>query len=121
MSQKLQKPQGKSINTTGRMFSSTIIKPQLSFAAALLEETDQVQQEAVASTREPELPKTDSKQEEPSQSLPAPTVNSGPLNMLRALTAVQQIMTELKGTVPEEAMIFAITKIVINLMKENGK
>jgi hypothetical protein len=34
---------------------------------------------------------------------------------------VEQIMTELKGAVLEEAMIFAITKIVINLMKENGK
>jgi hypothetical protein len=41
--------------------------------------------------------------------------------MLRALTVVQQIMTELKGAVSEEAKIFAITKIVINLMKENGK
>jgi hypothetical protein len=30
-------------------------------------------------------------------------------------------MTELKGAVSEEAMIFAITKIVISLMKENGK
>jgi hypothetical protein len=41
--------------------------------------------------------------------------------MFRALTAVQQTMTELKGAVTEEAMIFAITKIVINVMKENGK
>jgi hypothetical protein len=41
--------------------------------------------------------------------------------MLRALTVVQQIMTELKGCVSEEAMIYAITKIVINLMKENDK
>jgi hypothetical protein len=41
--------------------------------------------------------------------------------MLRALTVVQQIMTELKDAESEEAMIFAITKIVINLMKKNGK
>jgi hypothetical protein len=41
--------------------------------------------------------------------------------MFSALTVVQQIMTELKGAASEEAMIFAKTKIVINLMKENGK
>jgi hypothetical protein len=41
--------------------------------------------------------------------------------MLIALTVVQQIMTELKGAVSEEAKVFAIMKIVINLMKENGK
>jgi hypothetical protein len=71
---------------------------------------DQVQQEVAVSTREPEPPKTNSKQEEPGQSVPAPTVNSHTLDMLRALTAVQQIMTELKGAVSEEAMIFAITR-----------
>jgi hypothetical protein len=30
-------------------------------------------------------------------------------------------MTELKGAVSEEAMIFAITKTVINLLQEYGK
>jgi hypothetical protein len=30
-------------------------------------------------------------------------------------------MTELKGAASEEAMIFTITKIVTNLMKENGE
>jgi hypothetical protein len=55
--------------------------------------------------------------------LPTQTVNSDTLDMLRALPVVQQIMTELKGTVSvsEEAKIFAIMKIAINLMKENGK
>jgi hypothetical protein len=101
------------------VFSSTFIKPQLPFA--LRGEADQVHQEVAASTREPELPKTKSKQQEPGQSVPAPTVNSDTLNMLRALTVLQQIMTELKAAVSEEAMIFAITKIVINLMKQNGK
>jgi phage terminase large subunit-like protein len=41
--------------------------------------------------------------------------------MFRALTVVQQIMTELEGAVSEEAKIFAITKTVINLIKKNGK
>jgi hypothetical protein len=77
---------------------------------------------AVSTTEpEPPKPKSKSKQQETGQSVPAPTVNSDTLDMLRALTAVQQIMTELKGAVSEEDKIFAITKIVINLMKENGK
>jgi hypothetical protein len=80
-----------------------------------------VHQKVASSTREPEPPKTKSKQQEPGQSVQAPTVNSDTPDMLRALTVVQQIMTELKGAVSEEAMIYAITKIVINLMKENGK
>jgi hypothetical protein len=40
--------------------------------------------------------------------------------MLRVVTAVQQIMTEFNGTVWEEDNIVAITKIVLNLMKQNG-
>jgi hypothetical protein len=35
-----KKQQGKSINTTGRLFSSIFIKPQLSFAAALRGKAD---------------------------------------------------------------------------------
>jgi hypothetical protein len=97
------------------VFSSTFIKPKLSFVAALRGKADQVHQQVAASTREPEPPKTKLKQQEPGQSVPAPTVNSDTLDMLRALAVVQQIMTELKGAVSEEDMIFAITKIVINL------
>jgi hypothetical protein len=53
-------------------------------------------------------------QQETCQSVQAPIVNSQPLdNMLRVVTVVQQIMTE-------EDKIVAITKIVLNLMKQNG-
>jgi hypothetical protein len=41
--------------------------------------------------------------------------------VFRALAVVQQIMKELKGAVSEEDMVLAITKIVITLMKEDGK
>jgi hypothetical protein len=116
-----KKPQGIPKSTTGRVFSSTLIKPHLSFAAALRGKADQLHQEVAASTGESEPPKLKSQRQETGQSVPAPIVNSDTLDMLRALTVVQQIMTELKGAVSEEAMIFAITKIVINLMKENGK
>jgi hypothetical protein len=64
----------------------------------------------VASTTEPKPPK--SKQEEPGQSVPVPTVNSDTVDMLRALSVVQQIMTELKGVASEATMIFTITTIV---------
>jgi hypothetical protein len=40
--------------------------------------------------------------------------------MLRVITAVQQIMTEFNGAVSEEDKIVAITKIVLNLMKQDG-
>jgi hypothetical protein len=40
--------------------------------------------------------------------------------MLRVATVVQQIMTEFNGAVSEEDKIVVITKIVLNLMKQNG-
>jgi hypothetical protein len=40
--------------------------------------------------------------------------------MFKVATVVQQIMTELNGAVFEESKIVAITKIVLNLMKQNG-
>jgi hypothetical protein len=39
--------------------------------------------------------------------------------MVRVVTVVQQIMTELSGSVSEEEKIVPITKIVLNLMKNN--
>jgi hypothetical protein len=51
----------------------------------------------------------------------ASSVSSQPLdNMLRVVTAVQQIMTEFNGSLSEEENIVAITKIVLNLMKQIG-
>jgi hypothetical protein len=41
--------------------------------------------------------------------------------MLRAITVVQQIMTELSGAVSKEEKILAITKIVLNPMEQNGQ
>jgi hypothetical protein len=54
------------------------------------------------------------------QSVRAQNVNSQPLdNMLRVVTVVQQIMTEINGAVSEEENIVAINKIGLNLMKHN--
>jgi hypothetical protein len=41
--------------------------------------------------------------------------------MFKVATVVQQIMTELNGAVSEEGKIVAITKIVLNLMKRDGR
>jgi hypothetical protein len=55
------------------------------------------------------------------QSVRAPIVNNQPLNnMLRAVTVVQQIMTEIGGAVSEQEKIMVFTKIILNLMKQNG-
>jgi hypothetical protein len=60
-------------------------------------------------------------QQKGGQSIQAPTVSSQPLdNMLRVATVVQQIMTEFSGAMSEEDKIVAITKIVLNLMKQSG-
>jgi hypothetical protein len=56
------------------------------------------------------------------QSVRAPTVNSQPLdNMLRVVTVVQQSMEEFNDALSEEEKIMAITKILLNLMNQNGQ
>jgi len=55
------------------------------------------------------------------QSVQANSTNNSTLNdMFKVAAIVQQIMTELNGAVTEEHNIVAITRIVLNLMKENG-
>jgi hypothetical protein len=60
-------------------------------------------------------------QQKAGQSVRVPTVSSQPLDsMLRVVTVVEQIMAEINGAVSEEEKIVAITKIVLNLMKQDG-
>jgi hypothetical protein len=40
--------------------------------------------------------------------------------MFRAVTAVQQIITAFNGAVSEETKIMDITKMVLNIIKQNG-
>jgi hypothetical protein len=40
--------------------------------------------------------------------------------MLKVVTVVQQIMTEVSGGLSQEEKIVAITKIVLTLMNQNG-
>jgi hypothetical protein len=41
--------------------------------------------------------------------------------MFKVATVVQQIVTELNGAVSEEGKIMVITKIVLSLMKHDGR
>jgi len=41
--------------------------------------------------------------------------------MFKVATIVQHVMAELNGAVTEEQKIVAITRIVLNLMNENGR
>jgi hypothetical protein len=119
-----KRPQKSTKTTAGRVFSSTLATPGVSFAAALRGGRQQHQQPPA-----PEAPaiieKSNSSaaapQQPTGQSVAAPTANSPPLdNMLRVVTVVQQIMTEFNCAVSEEAIIVTITIIVLNLMKQNG-
>jgi hypothetical protein len=51
---------------------------------------------------------------------PGQDPNSSNNAMLKALTVVQQIMTELNGAVSEKDKTMVITKGVLILMKQNG-
>jgi hypothetical protein len=111
------------------VFSSALTTPGVSFAAALRGSRDQQRPQArqVPAAGQPRPEKqsvptpTPAPQQETGQSVQTPHVNSQPLdNMLRVATVVQQIMTEFNGAVSEEDKIVAITKIVLNLMKQNG-
>jgi hypothetical protein len=117
--------------TTGRLFSSKLTTPGMSFVAALRGKTEEQQQPqthqvagpATMETRVPVvLPQQE--QQKASQSVRAPNVNSVSLDkMLKVLvTVVQHIMTENNNNVVlQEAKILAITKIVLNLMEQNGQ
>jgi hypothetical protein len=58
----------------------------------------------------------------PGQSVPAPNINSLPLdNMIRAVTVGLRNITEFYNAVSKEAKIQAITKVVLTLVEQNGQ
>jgi hypothetical protein len=127
--EKLQKRKSQKTprTTTGRLFSYNTITPGVSFAAAL--RGGSAQKEQPQATKLPVVtPPTEAgsklspgRQQKSGQSVRAPSVNKQPNDdMLTAVTIVQQIMTEFRGTVSDEDKILAITKIVFNLMNQNG-
>jgi hypothetical protein len=116
-----RKPQTTPKPTAGRVFSSKPVKPHLWFAQALRGQGSQpLNEEAPASSNyEPAAIKVNV--QKTGQPVQAPTVNSDPLEMIRALSVVQQIMAELKGAASEEDKFLSVAKIVFKLMKQNGK
>jgi hypothetical protein len=115
---------------TGRVFSSILTAPGMSFAVALRGRSEEQQQHqtlhatvAGPATMEPRVPAAlPQNQQTKCQSVRAPNVNSLPLDkMLKVVVmVVHQIMTDFNGAVLEEAKIVNIKKIVLNLMEQNG-
>jgi hypothetical protein len=112
------------------MFSSNLTTPGVSFAAVLRGGVAQQQQPLARQVPGAIPPPAEVKlstpaighQQKAGQSIRAPTVSSQLLdNVLILVTAVQKIMTEFNGAVSEEENIVAITKIVLNLMKQDGR
>jgi hypothetical protein len=116
-----KKSQRISRTTTGRVFSSNLTTPGISYEAALRGRTEEQQpqthQVAVAdpSTMEPRVPAAlpQHEQKTTGQSVRAPNVDSLHLDkMLKVVVAVvQHIMKVFNDTVLEEAKIVAITEI----------
>jgi hypothetical protein len=118
---KKRKPQGPP-KPAGRVFSSKPVQANVTFAAALRGHTaGQKQQEAAVVPSKPQPQAAKTRQTATGQSVPALHVNSEAADMVKIITIVQQIMTELKGAVSEEGKILAITKIVFNLMNRNDQ
>jgi hypothetical protein len=107
---------------TGNRFSGSRVTPGQSFAAVLRGNTQQPQQQQLQpAERSGDQRRSQQNNQQTGQSVQAPSVNSSSLDdMFKVATIVQQIMTELNGAVSEENKIVAITKIVLNLMKQNG-
>jgi hypothetical protein len=103
------------------VFSLNLASPGVSFAAALRGSTAKEQQLQKDPSAGIQLSNPASgNQQNTGQSVGAPTVSSQTLdNMLSVVTALQQIMTELNGSVSED-IIVAITKTVLNLIKQDG-
>jgi hypothetical protein len=131
--EEMQKKKSQKISKTtpGRMFSSSLTTPSMSFAEALRGRTEEQKQPqthrvsvAGPATMESKVPADlpQYEQERAGQSVRALNENSLHLDkMLNVVVAVvQQIMKEFNGAVLEEAKIVDITKIVLNLMEQNG-
>jgi hypothetical protein len=114
--------------TTGWVFSSNIVNPGVSFAATLRGGASQEQRPltrqlpvAVPPAARKSSVLAPVQGQEAGQSVQAPNVSSHPSdNMLKVVTVVQQIMTKVSGALSQQEKIMAITKIVFNLMNQDG-
>jgi hypothetical protein len=118
-----KKPQATPKPMAGRVFSSSPIKPHLSFAAALRGQSSTQPMEEVPAAKNPEPTTAKPNIQETGQSVQAPSVNSDSLNihMGRAITITQQIIKECNDTASEKEKFLKIAAIVFDLMNLNGK
>jgi hypothetical protein len=119
-----ERPQKSPKTTTGRVFSSTLATLAVSFAIALRGGKQQQQPPAPQTPAAIEKPSSSAgtPQQPTGQSAQASNVNSLPLdNMLRAITVLQQIMTEFSGAVSKQDKILAIAKFVLDLIEQTGQ
>jgi hypothetical protein len=114
---------------TGRFFSSRLATQSMSLATALRDKTEEQQQSqthqmAGPATMVHRIPVAFPQQEQQKAGQPvrAPNVNSLSVNKMMkvVVSVVEQIMTEFNGAIVEVPKIWAITKIVLNLMEQNG-
>jgi hypothetical protein len=116
-----KKPHATPKPMAGRVFSFNSFKPHLSFAAALRGQSNKKPREEEPAAMNSKPAATKLNVQETGRSVQAQVVNSDSLEMFRALSEVQQIMAELKGSASEEDKFVSVAKTIFNLMKENGK
>jgi hypothetical protein len=114
--------------TTGRVFSSNTVTPGVSFAAELRGGASQEERfmprhlpEAVTPAARKSSVPAPVQQQKKGQSVQASHVSSQTFdNMLKVVTVVHQIRTEVSCAQSQEDQIVAITYIVLKLMNQNG-
>jgi hypothetical protein len=108
------------------VFSSARTTPGVSFATALRGSGDQQQPQAnqfplASPTKAKQNIAAPALQQTTGQSVQAPHVSSQPFdNMLKVVTVVQQIMTEVSDALSEEDKTVVTIKILLKLMNQNG-
>jgi hypothetical protein len=105
------------------MFFSKFTSPGQSYAAALWQDTQRQQPQALQtdgrSVWDP-MQQHQSQQEIQKTGLSVQIPSSSNSDMLKVTTVMQQIMTELSEAVSEKDKIMVVTKMVPNLMKQIG-
>jgi hypothetical protein len=107
------------------MLFSKFTSPEQSHAAALCQDTQHQQPQAPQTYGKSLL--THMQQHLPQQGIQrtglpvqAPSLTNNDMLLVKIITVVEQIMTELSEAVSEKDKIMVITKMVLNLMKQNG-
>jgi 3-dehydroquinate synthetase len=120
---KRRRAQATAKGSSARTFFSKFTLPEQSYAAALRQDTQQQQPQApltdgenVRHPMQQHLPQREIQKTGVSVQTPSSPNN----DTLKVATVVQQIMTKLSEAVSQRDKVMIITKLVLNLMKQNG-